>query len=141
MATRKPLVLVGGRLQELPAGDTPSGAVASTGGTAANLTLAGSVTEGVFAVMGTAPALSPNNGTIQTWTLTANSTPTAGAWASGQSMTLMVDDGNAATINWTAIAPTWKTEGNTAPTLNTSGYTVILLWKVGSAVYGARAPG
>jgi hypothetical protein len=32
----------------------------------------------------------------------------------------------------------WKTNSGSAPTLNTTGYTVIQLWKVGDQVYGAR---
>ena len=32
----------------------------------------------------------------------------------------------------------WKTNAGAAPTLNTSGYTVIVLWKVSTQVYGAR---
>lgn len=95
-------------------------------------------TEEVFAVTGTTPALSPTNGSIQTWTLSGNSTPTAGTWAAGQSITLMVDDGTAYTITWTSLAVTWKTDGGSAPTLNTSGFTVIQLWKVGTTIYGAR---
>jgi hypothetical protein len=95
-------------------------------------------TEEVFAVTGTTPALSPTNGSIQTWTLTANSTPTAGTWLDGQSITLMVNDGTAYTITWTSLAVTWKTNGGVAPTLNTTGYTVIQLWEVGGAIYGAR---
>lgn len=95
-------------------------------------------TEEVFAVSGTTPALSPTNGSIQTWTLTGNSTPTAGTWAAGQSITLMVDDGTARTINWSSLAVTWKTDAGSAPTLNTTGYTVIALWKVGTTIYGAR---
>lgn len=108
-----------------------------------NKTLNGAVlndgyTEEVFAVTGTTPALSPTNGSIQTWTLSGNSTPTAGTWAAGQSITLMVDDGTAYTITWTSVAVTWKTDGGTAPTLNTSGETAITLWKVGTTIYGAR---
>jgi hypothetical protein len=95
-------------------------------------------TEEIFAVTGTTPALSPTNGSIQTWTLSGNSTPTAGTWANGQSMTLMIDDGTARTINWTSLAVTWKTNGGTAPTLNTTGFTVIQLWEVGNVIYGAR---
>jgi hypothetical protein len=95
-------------------------------------------TEEVFAVTGTTPALSPTNGSIQTWTLSGNSTPTAGTWASGQSLTLMVDDGSAYTIDWSSVAVTWKTDGGTAPTLNTSGFTAIQLWKVDTVIYGAR---
>ncbi len=111
--------------------------------TLTNKTLGGAVlndgyTEEVFAVTGTTPALSPTNGSIQTWTLTANSTPTAGTWAAGQSITLMIDDGAAYTITWTSLAVTWKTDGGVAPTLNTTGFTVITLWKVGTTIYGAR---
>lgn len=95
-------------------------------------------TEEVFAVTGTTPALSPTNGSIQTWTLSGNSTPTAGTWAAGQSITLMVDDGSAFTVTWTSLAVTWKTDGGSAPTLNTSGFTVIALWKVGTTIFGAR---
>lgn len=116
---------------------------ADTTQTLSNKTINGAVlndgyTEEVFAVTGTAPALSPTNGSIQTWTLTANSTPTAGTWAAGQSMTLMVDDGSAYTITWTSMAVTWKTESGTVPSLNLSGFTAIVLWKVGSTIYGAR---
>lgn len=95
-------------------------------------------TETIFAVSGTTPALSPTNGTIQTWTLSANSTPTSGTWANGQSLTLMIDDGSAFTITWTSLAVTWKTNTGSAPTLNTTGFTAIQLWKVGNVVYGAR---
>ena len=109
-----------------------------TGGTASSLTLNDGYTEEVYAVSGTTPALSPTNGSIQTWTLSGSSTPTAGTWADGQSMTLMVDDGTAYTITWTSLAVTWKTDSGVAPTLNTSGYTAIVLWKVGSTIYGAR---
>ncbi len=95
-------------------------------------------TEEVFAVTGTTPALSPTNGSIQTWTLSANSTPTAGTWAAGQSITLMVDDGTAYSVTWSSVAVTWKTDSGNAPTLNTTGFTVIQLWKVGTTIYGAR---
>lgn len=95
-------------------------------------------TEEVFAVTGTTPALSPTDGSIQTWTLSGNSTPTAGTWASGQSITLLVDDGTAYAITWATIGVVFKTDAGVAPTLNTTGETVIELWKVGSTIYGAR---
>lgn len=107
-------------------------------GTASALTFNDGYTEEVYAVTGTTPALSPTNGSIQTWTLTGNSTPTAGTWAAGQSITLMIDDGTAYTITWSSVAVTWKTDAGVAPTLNTSGYTAIALWKVGTTIYGAR---
>jgi hypothetical protein len=123
-----------------PAGDLVGTTATQT---LTNKTLGGAVlndgyTEEVFAVTGTTPALSPTNGSIQTWTLSGNSTPTAGTWAAGQSMTLLIDDGTAYTVTWTSLSVVWKTDGGVAPTLNTSGDTVIGLWKVGSTIYGAR---
>ena len=94
-------------------------------------------TEEIFAVTGTTPALSPTNGSIQTWTLTGNSTPTAGTWADGQSITLMVNDGTAFTITWTSLAVTWVNNAGAAPTLSLTGFTTIALWEVGSVIYGA----
>lgn len=114
------------------------GLVAESNGTASGLTLNDGYTEEIFAVSGTTPALSPTNGSIQTWTLSGGSTPTAGTWANGQSITLMIDDGSAHTITWTALAVTWKTGGGTAPKLQTTGFTAIALWKVGNVIYGAR---
>ena len=112
--------------------------VAATGGTASGLTLNDGYTEEVFAVTGTTPALSPTNGSIQTWVLSGNSTPTAGTWASGQSVTLMVDDGSARTINWASMSITWKTDGGTAPLLLTTGYTPVVLAKIGTTIFGWR---
>jgi hypothetical protein len=106
--------------------------------TLTNKTL-GNYTEAVFAVTdGTTVNLDPNNGPIQTWTLGANRTPGQANWAAGQSITLLVDDGSAHTITWTTLAVAWKTDGGTAPTLETTGFTVIVLWKVGTTIYGAR---
>lgn len=110
--------------------------VATTGGTASSLTLNDGYTEEVFAVTGTTPALSPTNGSIQTWALTGNATPTLGTWGSGQSMTLLIDDGTAYSINWASTGIVWKTGGGTAPVLLTTGYTTLALVKVGTVVYG-----
>lgn len=94
----------------------------------------GSIYEKVFTITdGASVDLSPDNGTIQLWTLGANRSPTATAFAAGQSMTLMVADGTAYTITWPSV--TWA--GGSAPSLATAGYTVIELWKVGSTLYGA----
>lgn len=96
-------------------------------------------TEEVFAITdGSTVNLDPNNGSIQTWALGASRTPGEANWSAGQSITLLVDDGSAYTITWTTLAVTWKTDAGSAPTLNTSGFTVIVLWKVGSTIYGAR---
>lgn len=95
----------------------------------------GALVETVYALSGTTPALDPSNGTIQTWTLSANSTPTD-SLSAGESLTLMIDDDAAYTITWPSV--TWKTTAGSAPTLNTTGFTAIVLWKVGSTLYGAR---
>lgn len=96
-------------------------------------------TEEVFAISdGASVNLDPNNGSIQTWTLGASRTPGQANWNAGQSITLMVDDGSAFTITWSTLAVVWVTDGGTAPTLNTSGFTTLALWKVGTTIYGAR---
>jgi hypothetical protein len=102
-----------------------------TNKTLTNPVIGGSVTEGVYAVTGTTPALSAANGTIQTWTLAGNSTPTE-SLTSGQSITLMINDGTAYTVTW----PTTTWVGGAAPTLSTTGYTVVSLFKVATTLYG-----
>jgi hypothetical protein len=92
-------------------------------------------TESIFAITGTSPVLDPNNGSIQTWTLTGNSTPTEN-FVPGQSMTLMISDGTAFSITWPSVA--WKSDGGFPPTLNLTTLTAIALWKVGLTLYGAR---
>ena len=97
----------------------------------------GSITEAVFAISNATPTpvINPANGTIQTWGLAANATPTS-AIAAGQSVTLMIEDGSAYSITWPSV--TWKTNVGSAPALNATGYTVIVLWNVGGVLYGAR---
>jgi hypothetical protein len=93
----------------------------------------------VFAITdGGTVNLNPNDGPIQTWTLGANRTPGQTGWAAGQSITLMVDDGSAFAITWSTLAVVWETDAGSAPTLATTGFTVIVLWKVGTTIYGAR---
>lgn len=88
--------------------------------------------EEVYTLTGTTPDLDPDLGTIQTWTLTAASAP-VDTLTAGQSMTLMIDDGDAYSITW----PTMTWVGGSAPQLATSGYTIVALWKVGATLYGA----
>ena len=93
------------------------------------------VREGVFALSGTSVSLDHSNGAIQTHVLTGNSTYTD-ALQSGEAITLMIDDGAGFTVTWPTI--TWvNTSGAIAPTLATTGYTIISVGKVGTAVYGA----
>jgi hypothetical protein len=112
-------------------GGTLTGALSGT-----SLTLTGAasfgaeVVETTYNLTGT--ALDPTNGTIQYKTLSANTTFTD-SLAAGESITLMIDDGTAYTITW----PTMQWAGGSAPTLATSGYSVVVLWKVGTTLYGA----
>jgi hypothetical protein len=115
----------------------PTGTVVGTSDTQtlSNKTITGTK-ETVYTITdGAGFEINPANGGIQSITLGASRTPAATNFTAGQSVTLMINDGSAYTITWTSVAVTWV--GGTAPTLATSGYTVIELWKVGSTIYGA----
>ena len=93
-----------------------------------------SITETVYSINDASFAIDPTNGPIQTVTLTAGRTPTA-TFSAGQSVTLMINNGSGDyTITWSTVAPVWV--GGAQPTLANSGYTVVVLWKVGSTIYG-----
>ena len=104
----------------------------------------GTILEDVFTITdGAAFEIDPGSGSVQLITLGASRTPKATNMVAGESITLMVDDGSAYTLTWSdatfgGSGVVWKTNAGAAPTLNTSGYTVIVLWKVSTQVYGAR---
>jgi hypothetical protein len=106
-----------------------------------NFTFKNGIIENVYTITdGVAFEIDPTNGTVQLITLGANRTPKGTNFAAGESCTLMVDDGTAYTLTWTdttfgTSGVTWV--GGTAPTLATTGYTVIELWKVSTQVYAA----
>lgn len=108
-----------------------------------NIKWSGATYENVFTITdGAAFEIDPANGTIQLITLGASRTPKGTNFAAGQSVTLMIDDGSAYTITWTdstfgSGGVSWVNNGRVAPTLATTGYTVVCLWKTGSQVYGA----
>ena len=114
-------------------GTTSTNLVFSTAPTVTNPTLTGFI-ETVYAATGTTPALSPTNGTIQTWTLSGASTPTAGTWTAGASLSLQIT-ASTNTITWSSMPVTWM--GGTAPTLSTTVTTNLELWKIGTTIYGA----
>ena len=91
---------------------------------------------------GAAFEIDPANGSIQTITLGANRTPAATNFEAGQIVLLGVDTGSADpthyAITWTTVNPIWVKAGGSAtqPALASTGFTWILLWKVGSTIYG-----
>jgi hypothetical protein len=123
---------------------TPTVTATLTNKTLTDPAIIGTILEDVFTITdGAAFEIDPGNGSVQLITLGASRTPKATNFAAGEAITLMVDDGAAFTITWTdatfgGSGVVWKTDGGVAPTLNTSGYTAVVLWKVGSQVYGAR---
>jgi hypothetical protein len=123
---------------------TLTGTQTLTNKTLTDPAIIGTILEDVFTITdGAAFEIDPGNGSIQLITLGASRTPKATNFAAGEAVTLMVDDGTAYTLTWSdstfgGSGVVWKTNAGAAPTLNTSGYTVITLWKVGTQVYGAR---
>lgn len=113
-------------------------AIPISNGTYSNVTLSGAITEDVdtttYASVSGTVALSADAGTVQVWTLSGNVTSVTSSLTSGQYITVMVADGTAYTIAW-GTTVVWV--GGTAPTLATTGYSVLEFWKVGSVVYGA----
>jgi hypothetical protein len=116
---------------------TVAGALMNTGGTLTGDLQVKGVRETVLAITGTTPELDPTDGSIQTWTLSGDSTPTfAAGWEDGESLLIMVDDGTDYVIS---NFPTMKWSGGSPPTLATTGYSVITIWKVGGVFYGIYA--
>lgn len=98
------------------------------------------LTDTVFTITdGAAFEIDPANGSVQIVTLGASRTPAATNFAAGQSVLLGIDDGSAYSITWSTVNPTWVKSGGggAAPTLATTGYTWVLLWKVSTTIYGA----
>lgn len=97
----------------------------------------GTIIEDIFALTdGATVDVDPSNGSIQTLTLTSTGrTLTFTNMVNGEAITLMVNDGTAGTITtWNA---TFVNNGGVAPTLSTTGFTVVSIWKVASVVYAA----
>jgi hypothetical protein len=123
---------------------TTTGTQTLTNKTLTDPAIIGTVLEDIFTITdGAAFEIDPGNGSIQLITLGASRTPKATNFANGESVVLMVDDGSAYTLTWTdstfgGSGVVWKTNAGAAPTLNTTGYTVIVLWEVAGQVYGAR---
>lgn len=94
-------------------------------------------TESVATLSGTTPAISADNGSIQTWALTANSAPTD-ALQSGQSVTLVITPGAYIITAWPSVIWLKPLGGGSAPNLFSAGKTMVLLCKVGSTLFGTH---
>lgn len=94
----------------------------------------------VFAITDAAGfEINPANGNFQTVTITANRTPTAPNFTTGQSVLIGVNSG-ANVVDWSSIGPTWIKPGGTAtaPTLSATGYTWIVMWKINTVIYASE---
>lgn len=115
------------------------GTVVEIGTNPSSLTITGTILEDVYSWATTSGAnttdLDPDNGSIHTVTLTGNITSLTDNLSSGEAITLMIDDGTAYSITWPTM--TWVNNAGSAPTLATTGYTVVALWKVSTTLYGA----
>ena len=74
--------------------------------------------------------INPNNGGIQTKTVSSNTTFTE-SLSSGDSVVMHLNAGASYTVTW----PTIKWASNTSPTLTAAD--VLVFWKVSSTLYGA----
>ena len=94
------------------------------------------ITETVFALTGATPSIAATNGAVQTWTLSGASTPT-NALTSGQSIILVITPGSFA-ITWPGAIWTKQGGSGALPALFSAGKTSVVLWMVGSTLYGSH---
>lgn len=105
------------------------------GGTLSAPSLDGCPVEEIFAITGTTPAIDPGNGTIQTWALSGNSTPTD-SLANGESVLLLISNPGDHSVVWTSLVDVWL--GGAAPlSVESTGVEAFELFKAGGTVYAA----
>ena len=112
---------------------TGRGATTTNGVTVGSIDINGEIIEkavNTTSVTGST-ALDPANGTIQRLTFSGAVTFTD-SLADGESITLHIDDGTAYAATW----PTMEWVGGSAPTLDTTNETIVVVWKVNSTLYG-----
>ena len=115
---------------------TDISALALAGGTLTGRVVVQTARATVYILAGT--LIDAANGDVQTKTLASSVTFTE-SMVSGDSIELLIDDGTAFTVTWPTI--TWTSDSGVAPTLQTSGYTRIILEKVASTLFGHAVNG
>lgn len=96
--------------------------------------ISGGTTDTVYPITdGTSVTINATNGAVQTWTLGAVRTPTI-TMTTGQSVLLQITAGSYS-VNWPSSNFSWV--GGSAPTLSTTGVSLVLLWKVGTTTYAS----
>ena len=84
-------------------------------------------------------ALNAGSGTVQRWVLSGNVNITD-SLNEGESVTLIIGDGTARTIDWAYSSLNIEWVGGSAPTLDTTNETIVVIWKLNSTLYG-MSPG
>jgi hypothetical protein len=118
---------------------TGRGATTTNGVTVGSITINGEIVEDVYinsSVTGSL-TLDPANGTIQVLTLTGSVTSVTDSLANGEAITIVFSTGGSSyTITgW----PTTKWVGGSAPTIDTTNNSIIVLWKANSVLYGMES--
>lgn len=106
----------------------PASTVSFDSQTYTDLRLAGKITETIYPLSGT--DLNPANGSIQTKTLSGNTTFTESI-GSGNSLAMLLTAASYSVV-WPTITWLW----GSAPTLPTSGKAVLLFFQVDTTLYG-----
>lgn len=118
---------------------TGRGATTTNGVTVGSIAINGEIVEDVYinsSVTGSL-TLDPANGTIQVLTLTGSVTSVTDSLANGEAITIVFSTGGSSyTITgW----PTTKWVGGSAPTIDTTNNSIIVLWKANSVLYGMES--
>ena len=99
------------------------------------LDMAGAIQEHAvnYASVSGSTALNAASGTIQRWVLSGAVTPTD-SLSDGEAITIVIDDGSTYAINWSGLTIKWV--GGSAPTLDATNETIIVIWQLNSTLYG-----
>ncbi len=80
-------------------------------------------------------ALNAGSGTIQRWVL-SGAVNITDSLNEGESVTLVIGDGSGNLIDWGYNSLNIEWVGGSAPTLDTTNETIVVVWKVNSTLYG-----